>query len=108
MDPRALALVTGGDRALAREAFARFFEANEEDVAALDQGVAAGDAAAILRAAHRIKGASRTLGAMPLGEVSAAIEQCARDADLAGVQAQLPRLRAELARLEAWRRGAGG
>jgi HPt (histidine-containing phosphotransfer) domain-containing protein len=52
--------------------------------------------------AHRIKGASRTIGASALGEVSACIEAAARAGDWASVIGNLDAFRREVARLNAF------
>jgi HPt (histidine-containing phosphotransfer) domain-containing protein len=44
------------------------------------------DAAVIARAAHRLKGASGMIGAGPLRDIAAIVEQAARSADLASVR----------------------
>ena len=47
----------------------------------LKDGIAAGAAASVASAAHRLKSSSRTVGALPLGELCAALEQAARRHD---------------------------
>ena len=51
-----------GDEDLLREIIEAFLEEAPKQVAALDQGMAAGDAVVVRRAAHTIKGASRYFG----------------------------------------------
>jgi HPt (histidine-containing phosphotransfer) domain-containing protein len=55
--------LVGGDRAAAREILSFFLESDVKDRAALTQAVAAKDVVAIRHHAHRIKGASRAIGA---------------------------------------------
>jgi len=96
-----LAELSGGDQAVERDILREFKIANDADAAALDEALAKGDLPAIVRAAHRIKGASRMVGARDLGTVCAAIEQAGRAEDLTAVLAEEPRLRHELWRLAA-------
>jgi HPt (histidine-containing phosphotransfer) domain-containing protein len=96
-----LAELSGGDQAVERDILREFKIANDADAAALDEALAKRDLPAIVRAAHRIKGASRMVGARDLGTVCAAIEQAGRAEDLTAVLAEEPRLRHELLRLAA-------
>lgn len=50
----------------------------------------AGDLAAIAGAAHKLKSASRAIGALALGDLSAAIEQAARAQQSEAVRSLLP------------------
>jgi len=51
----------------------------------------AGDLAAVARAAHKLKSASRAIGARALGDLSAALEQAAGEQQEESVQALFPR-----------------
>ena len=94
-----LAELSGGDQAVERDILREFKVANDADAAALGEALARRDLPAIVRAAHRIKGASRMVGAQDLGTVCAAIERAGRAEDLTAVLAEEPRLRHELTRL---------
>jgi two-component system, NarL family, sensor histidine kinase EvgS len=96
-----LAELSGGDPTIERDILREFKVANDADAAALGEALAKRDLPAIVRAAHRIKGASRMVGAQDLGTVCAAIEQAGRAEDLMAVLAEEPRLRHELTRLAA-------
>jgi len=96
-----LAELSGGDPTIERDILREFKVANDVDAAALGEALAKRDLPAIVRAAHRIKGASRMVGAQDLGTVCAAIEQAGRAEDLMAVLAEEPRLRHELTRLAA-------
>ena len=104
-----LAELSGGDQGVEREILREFKAANDADAAALGEALVRRDLPAIVRAAHRIKGASRMVGAQDLGTVCAAIEQAGRAEDLTAVLAEEPRLQRELTRLaEYLEQGAGG
>ncbi|GHD72286.1 ATP-binding protein [Vogesella fluminis] len=85
IDRQALAIYSAGDWSVEQAILDEFMQGNNEDVAALAQAVAAGDAAQIAWSAHRIKGASRMVGAMALGDMAAALEKAGRAADLAAI-----------------------
>ena len=59
---------------------------NRNDIAALAAALQAGNPAAISRGAHRIKGASRMVGAMQLAALCASIEQAASYGDMSSAR----------------------
>jgi PAS domain S-box-containing protein len=96
IDEARLADITGGDAALRAELLQDFRNTNLEDVGALRTACAAADRTAIRHNAHRIRGASRMVGAAALAEACAAIEQALREADSAAP----PQLAEALARFD--------
>ena len=102
VDADALAELSGGDRSVERDILREFRAANDADALALQEALGRRHLADIVRAAHRIKGASRMVGARDLAAVCAAIEQSGRAEDLTGVLAREAVFRAELARLNAY------
>jgi CheY-like chemotaxis protein/HPt (histidine-containing phosphotransfer) domain-containing protein len=72
-----LAQLTGGDLELATTLLGDFIESTRNDLAALHESVVARDPEQIRRHAHRMKGASRTVGAHPLTEISQQLEHLA-------------------------------
>jgi PAS domain S-box-containing protein len=102
VDRAIIAEVSGGDAALERDVFMQFLRANQHDAAVLTRALKARDFAAITQAAHRIKGASRTVGAMQLGEACARLEAAARASDWHAVNASLEAFRREMTRLDAY------
>ena len=102
IDRSVVAQVSGGDAALEREVFAEFTRVNNQDAAVLAGACRARDAARLIQAAHRMKGASRTVGAGALAEVCAQLEAAARANDWATINANLEPLRREMARLDAY------
>lgn len=98
-DPRALDAFTGGDPVIAREIYVDFVKLGRVDLDAARAALAALDATAFARAAHRIKGSARMIGAMPGSEAASAVESAARNCDWAGVEAGMPAFEASLAEL---------
>jgi PAS domain S-box-containing protein len=102
IDAAALAELTGGDKAIEREILREYKTANDADARALEDALGRRDLPGIARAAHRIKGASRMVGAQSLAAVCATIEQAGRRDDLPAVLAEEARLLRELDRLNAY------
>ena len=59
---------------------------NRSDIANLKAALKDGDPAAVARSAHRIKGASRMVGALELDRICTAIQQAAKQSDLNGAR----------------------
>jgi signal transduction histidine kinase/CheY-like chemotaxis protein/HPt (histidine-containing phosphotransfer) domain-containing protein len=74
VDAEVLAELTGGDEDLAAAILDDFVQSSAADLTALDAGVAAADADQVRRQAHRIKGASRTVGAHRMAELAEQLE----------------------------------
>jgi HPt (histidine-containing phosphotransfer) domain-containing protein len=102
LDASVLHEITGGDTDLEREVFRRFLAENNSDVAGLHKAVETRDTLQATHAAHRIKGASKTIGASALGEVCGRIEAGARSNDWSAVMGDLDAFRREVARLNAF------
>ena len=88
-----------GDSDLARIVVDGFLEDAPRLIAALRTALDAGDAAAAIRGAHTIRGASATVGGEALRGVAWEMEKAGVAGDLAAVAARLPELESELARL---------
>jgi signal transduction histidine kinase/CheY-like chemotaxis protein/HPt (histidine-containing phosphotransfer) domain-containing protein len=102
IDRTVLAEIAGGDPALEREVFARFLPVNEQDAAALSQALTDGDMPQVTHLAHRIKGASATIGAVALAEVCGRMELAARANDWPGVVINRETFEREAARLNGY------
>ena len=74
LDPVVLDQLTGGDPALARALIEDFCETTGGDLDALRTSLAALDADAVRRQAHRVKGAASIIGAMAIARAAADIE----------------------------------
>ena len=86
----------GDDRATLAEIEGEFFDTARDaarEIAGTD------DLAIIARAAHRLKGASGMIGAVPLHRIAEAIERTAKAKDLQGVRQMQEQLRREVLRV---------
>ncbi len=93
IDQSALDELTGGDEDLNRDIVTRYLQSLGDDLEALWQALRDGDADALRRQAHRIAGASRTVGAHAVAAQATRLEQAAQStAD----GAELARLAEEL------------
>ena len=72
------------------------------DAAMLEQAVAKGDTPQVTRATHRIKGASRMVGAMGLAGVCERIERASRANDWPTVEASMGAFHEEWMRLNVY------
>jgi two-component system, NarL family, sensor histidine kinase EvgS len=101
LEPQVLAELSGGDAAVERDILARFGRCNAEDARKLAEAAERRDAHASAQAAHRIKGASRAIGAERLAAACEQVEDAARKADWDEMARALAPFHAELAALEA-------
>ncbi len=99
LDPSALAGITGGDQGMRREFLQDFRQTSDSDADNLEQAVAAGDITLITRTAHRLKGASRVVGAELLARASERLERAGRSEDWADIERGIEIFRQERARL---------
>jgi PAS domain S-box-containing protein len=104
IDPGVLADITGGNAAMEREVIAQFLLAHEKDVALFARAMEAHDLELLTHVAHRISGASKTIGATALGDASGRIEAASRAHDWEAVTANLETFHREMARLVAYLR----
>jgi HPt (histidine-containing phosphotransfer) domain-containing protein len=98
-DPRALDAFTGGDPGIAREIYVDFVKLGKVDLEAARAALVALDATAFARAAQRIKGSARMIGAMPGSEAASTVESAARNGDWAAVESGMPAFEHSLAEL---------
>ena len=99
IDRSALAEVSGGDVQLERQIYAQFLGANDEDVALMRKAIESRDPKLLTHAAHRIKGASRTIGAHALADMAARLETAAGEPDWEAVRSCEAGLYREVKRL---------
>ncbi len=78
IDQSALDELTGGDEDLGRDIVTRYLQSLGDDLEALWQALRDGDADALRRQAHRIAGASRTVGAHAVAAQAARLEDAAQ------------------------------
>jgi PAS domain S-box-containing protein len=99
MDAATLDEFTGGDAGLRGEILQQFLVTNDADVIELRLHLTGKDTAAIASVAHRIKGASRMIGATPFAAAAERIERAARADDRAAIDAGSSVFESELKRL---------
>ena len=99
LDRSVLAEISGGDANVERSILSAFRNANDGDTAALQRAVLELDANKVTRAAHRIAGASRMVGALGLAEVCERIEHAGRACDWTAIRADSGALHREWQRL---------
>ena len=102
VDMPVMSAPSDGASAISFEVACRFREFHAEDAILLRKGVDESDFARVVHASHRIKGASRTIGALALAQVCERIEQAARASDAALVAAQMPHFDRENERLDVY------
>lgn len=91
--------LTTGNAEFRRAVLMEFSRTNEEDVRALKRAFARRDHAAIAHEAHRIKSASRAIGAEDLADVCEALEGAGRAADWAAIGSTMIGVEREVQRL---------
>ena len=101
VDLAALRDIAGGDDAVVASLVRDFVESTARDVAAIAQAHADGDADALARNAHRIKGAARLVGATALADAADALERRSRGGEQK-VPAEVDALTAAFEVLNAW------
>lgn len=87
----------GGDASLLQEVAQLFLEDYPNSLSAMESALAAGDAKALERAAHTLKGAVANFGVEPVVQAALALEMSGRLGDLSGCDAKLADLKAKLA-----------
>jgi HPt (histidine-containing phosphotransfer) domain-containing protein len=88
-----LADISGGDAEFEREILSDYLAQNLLLLDELDRALAAGDAVSLTRAAHTLKGSSRTVGAEALASVAGEVERLAGSGNLAAAAGPLGRVR---------------
>jgi signal transduction histidine kinase/CheY-like chemotaxis protein/HPt (histidine-containing phosphotransfer) domain-containing protein len=81
IDQSALDELTGGDEALNRDIVTRYLQSLSDDLDALWESLRDGDVSGLRRHAHRIAGASRTVGAHAVAEEASRLEHAAQSTD---------------------------
>ncbi|MGN6111553.1 MAG: response regulator [Luteimonas sp.] len=84
LDPSVIEALTGGNGADARAVLADFLASTGQDLAEVDAARNAGDLPGLARQAHKLKGASRMVGALELAWCAEQLETAARDGDWSG------------------------
>ncbi len=100
IDPAVIAGLTGGDAAVERKVLEIFQRTNAMDAAVLGQALAERDIAQVVQSVHRIKGASKTMGASALAAVCERLEHAGRAGDWSAIEADMRAFHEALACLE--------
>jgi CheY-like chemotaxis protein len=106
IDDAMLAEISSGAGMKAHDILQQFHRYNTQDAASLRQAVQNEDLKQVVHASHRIKGASRTVGAVALASICESLERAGLAQDLAAVSANMCAFDDELERLNAFIRGA--
>jgi HPt (histidine-containing phosphotransfer) domain-containing protein len=107
LDREALSAICGGDAAAERDILAEFRRANDADAANFKLALAARDAQQITLASHRIRGASRAIGAIALAAVCERLERAGRAGDWQAIEADIGAFQLERERLNSYCEEAG-
>jgi two-component system sensor histidine kinase/response regulator len=99
LDRRLLLDNVAGDRELLAEIVTLFLENSRDLLAGLHEAADSGDAEAIHRKAHQLKGALANLGAQAAAESACRLETAGRDKRLEGVPDAVRQLEEEMERL---------
>jgi HPt (histidine-containing phosphotransfer) domain-containing protein len=93
--------LVGDDVDVLRDFLTEYLACAQEEAAALRAAVAACDASRVNAIAHRLKSSSRSVGAVALGEVCAALEHAGAAHPISALGQDLIRFEKELAAVEA-------
>jgi HPt (histidine-containing phosphotransfer) domain-containing protein len=99
IDVERLRTVTGDNTSFENELLIDFRDSTRTDADELRKALQEHDAKALARAAHRIKGASWVVGAIPLADACDKIESAGRAADWPAIDAEIPVFESEMTRL---------
>jgi CheY-like chemotaxis protein/HPt (histidine-containing phosphotransfer) domain-containing protein len=102
VDRSVLAAISGGDVAAELEILADFRRVNDADAVMLELAVEKRDTPQISNASHRIKGASRTVGANALAAACEHLERASAAQDWKTIEANMGAFQRELARVNAY------
>ncbi|WP_212758244.1 ATP-binding protein [Usitatibacter palustris] len=101
VDCTAIRELFGDDTSRAREALMQFSLHAVHDTQMLQLAIDANDLPGVIHAAHRICGASRSIGAQSLAGASAALERAGQSRDWIAIRSAMQPLAGELVRLQA-------
>ena len=91
--------LVGDDAEVVRDLLSEFGASAQEQAAALRSAAAMGDGGGVAAIAHRLKSASRSMGALALGELCAELEAAGHDGPVWAID--LVRFERELAAVQA-------
>ena len=94
-------IFVGEQLAVQQEILADYRSSTNDDAVALRRAVSDGNGTKVARMAHRIKGASKTVGAEELARVCDRLERASREFNWKSVETQMVAFEAEWRRLSA-------
>ncbi len=100
VDVNVLKALVGDDEATIHDLLNDFRVSADKIAAELRTACAAGNTAVVAGAAHKLKSAARSVGALALGELCADMEQAGKDGDTEALAMLLPRFEQELFSVE--------
>ncbi|KQW93685.1 hypothetical protein ASC94_13905 [Massilia sp. Root418] len=100
MDLSVLAMLVGDDVEKLRKFAAKFLHSSQEGVRDMEAALARGDVDAVRELGHRIKGAARTVGAFPMGDLCEQLENLEPGSGHAEAMAIVEQLQALLEKVE--------
>jgi len=107
LDREVLSAICGDDAAAERDILTDFRRANDADAAKFQLALAARDAQQITLASHRIRGASRAIGAIALAAVCERLERAGRAGDWQAIEVDIGAFQLERERLNSYCEEAG-
>jgi HPt (histidine-containing phosphotransfer) domain-containing protein len=93
-------ILVGDDEAIIREFLHDFHSSADKIVTELRAAYAQGNMATVGAAAHKLKSSARSVGALALGELCAAMEQAGKAGEDGALAVLLPRFEQELTNVE--------
>jgi|GEM_PF-6629147 len=107
LDLSVLQGIVGDDWTIIQSTLERFHVTNASDLHALDEALGADNASQIGKIAHRIKGATRAIGATKLAGYAEAIEKAGVGHDWETIHTTMPRFHAEMGHVNDFIAGMG-
>jgi len=102
IDRSVLSAISGGDATVERDILLDFRRVNDEDAIMLEQAVGISDTRQVAHLSHRIKGASKMVGAIDLASACKRIEHASRNNDWTTVVVSMKAFNLECIRLNAY------
>jgi CheY-like chemotaxis protein/HPt (histidine-containing phosphotransfer) domain-containing protein len=102
VDRSVLAGISAGDFVTERRLLTQFRRVNDQDAATFNHAVVAGDIPSVSKVAHRMLGATRVVGALPLALVCEQIEHASREGDWTAISASVEPFQREWTRLNTY------
>jgi len=100
-NPGYLEDMSGGDEEFVREIIGTFFETSRDLVEGIRAAAEEGSAEKGIYVAHTLKGSSRSIGALCLGDICESLEKLARASDMTGFAVEAPRVQEAFVALQA-------